>query len=96
MHITREQAVAAARQYVADASADSGTEFVVVEQLTREYDFGWVFFYDTRAYVETGDELQMAVGNAPVIVSTDGAVHETGTAYPIEHYVDLFRKSASG
>jgi hypothetical protein len=93
MSITREQARAAAKRYVANVSADGGTEYVVVEELTREYDFGWVFFYNTRAYVETGDEMQMAVGNAPVIVSRDGAVHVTGTAHPVEHYIDLFRRS---
>ena len=94
MSITREHALARARQYVAQVSADSATEFVLVDELTREYEFGWVFFYNTRAYLETGDEMQMAAGNAPVIVSTNGTVHVTGTAHPVEHYITLYRKSA--
>jgi len=38
-----------------------------------EHDFGWVFFYDTKEYLETNDVTHALAGNAPLIVDrTDG------------------------
>jgi Immunity protein 35 len=56
-----------------------------------EYEFGWVYFYNSREYTDTGELLYSLVGNAPVIVSRmDGELYETGTAHPVEHYIQQF------
>ena len=34
----------------------------------EEYDFGWVYFYNSKEFVETGNFDSSLVGNAPVIV----------------------------
>lgn len=58
-----------------------------------EYDFGWVYFYTSAEYMETGDFQHQLVGNAPVIVDrTTCQLYSTGTARPIEHYVEEFRR----
>ena len=55
--------------------------------------FGWVFFYDTKAYADTRDPLQSSVGNAPIIVDEDtGQIHVTGTASPVEHYIAIYER----
>lgn len=60
---------------------------------TDEHDFGWVYFYDLAEYVETGDFLHALAGNAPVIVDrATGRLYSSGTAHPVEHYVEEFRK----
>jgi hypothetical protein len=57
-----------------------------------EHDFGWVYFYNSKAFAETGDFEHGLIGNAPVIVDRrDCALYATGTARPIEHYVQEFR-----
>ena len=59
---------------------------------TAEHEFGWVYFYNSREFVETGDFLHSLVGNAPFIFNrTDGKLYSTGTARPIEHYIEEFR-----
>ena len=64
-----------------------------MEDQTLETEFGWVFFYNTREYVEDGDEMAIAVGNAPIIVDkTSGKLEVTGTAYPIEYYIEMYRR----
>jgi len=58
-----------------------------------EHDFGWVYFYDGSAHVESGKVSDALVGNAPLIVDRiDGKLYITGTAHPIEHYLQEFRR----
>jgi hypothetical protein len=60
-----------------------------------EYDFGWVYFYDGAIHVETGDLRDAVTGNAPLIVDrTDGKLYITGTARPIDYYLQEFRRGA--
>jgi hypothetical protein len=57
-----------------------------------EHDFGWVYFYDSSRHVETGNFDDLVVGNAPLIVDkADGKLYITGTAHPIEHYLEEHR-----
>jgi hypothetical protein len=61
---------------------------VILDDATLDKPYGWVFFYQSRAYIETGDESQVLLGNAPVIFNRiRGEYSVTGTAHPIEHYL---------
>jgi hypothetical protein len=63
------------------------------EEFTIEEDFGWVFFYDTKELVETGDISHAMGGNAPFIVTRkEGTVHYTGTAKDTKFYIEEFKK----
>lgn len=69
-------------------------DLVVVDKYTRQEDFGWVFFYNTQAYAERGDQRQALVGNAPLLVDREtGEIHMTGTAQPTDYYVEKYRRS---
>jgi hypothetical protein len=60
---------------------------VLLEDETRDKPYGWVFFYQSKAYSETGDTTEMLVGSAPVIFNRiSGEYRITGTAHPVEHY----------
>ncbi len=66
-------------------------QLVVVD--VQEHDFGWVYFYNSKEYAETGDFNFSLVGNPPVIVDrVDGKLYGTGTANPTEHYLGEFRR----
>lgn len=61
---------------------------MILEHVTLDKPYGWVFFYQSRSYVLTGDPSQMLAGNAPVIFNrVSGEYHVTGTAQPIEYYL---------
>lgn len=63
----------------------------IIDEFTIEADFGWVFFWQSRQYSRSGDPGDQLVGNAPLLVSrADGSLHETGTAEPIETYIENF------
>ncbi len=55
---------------------------------TREESFGWLFFYNTSAFLEKGNSIDMLAGNAPFLVSkNNGSVVTLGTARPIDDYL---------
>jgi len=68
-----------------------GDAWVVYADATQERAFGWVIFYGSRFYRETGDVSHAVAGNAPFLVNRySGEVEETGTAMPVEHYVTSY------
>jgi hypothetical protein len=56
--------------------------------------YGWVFFWDSREFIETKNPRKRIAGNAPVIVDrVDGEVRVTGTAEPLEYYLSKYEAS---
>jgi immunity protein 35 of polymorphic toxin system len=105
MTITREQADQLAATYLDEHEIaaydfesplplhDDRHDQTLVITRVAEHDVGWVYFYDSSKHVESGDLRYALVGNAPLIVDkTDGKLYITGTAHPIEYYLDLHRK----
>lgn len=84
-----EGAVALARKELANVEdLPDGDLLVLLLQHTIERPFGWVFFYTSRLYRETGESRYALAGNAPFIVDRrSGMVVTTGTAQPVEHYI---------
>jgi hypothetical protein len=66
-------------------------ECVILEKKTICRDWGWVFFYQSKGYIETGDFRYMLGGNAPIIVNKhSGEIVHTGTAQPTEYYINEY------
>ncbi|WP_086925087.1 YrhB domain-containing protein [Variovorax sp. JS1663] len=69
-----------------------GIPLKIVDRLDES--FGWVFFYESQIYLETGDFSSILAGNAPFIVdAADGAVHILGTACPVEIYIKEYEQT---
>lgn len=67
-------------------------DVVIDEQQTMEETFGWVYFYNSRQFLETGDFRYQLLGNAPIVVErSTGTIRETGTAKPLEEYLRPLR-----
>jgi hypothetical protein len=69
---------------------------VILDDETMETDVGWVFFYESPLYLQTKDPNDSLLGNAPILVRQDGLVTVTGTAHPIEEYLDIWRHAMKG
>jgi hypothetical protein len=89
--MTREEARALVEEFL-ESGPDSGDAgVVIIDSATLERSWGWVFLYQSREYLETGNDSDALVGNAPVIVDrATGRLHETGTADPIDTYLHNF------
>lgn len=71
-------------------------ELVILEDVTITKDYGWVFFYQSKAYLETNSISDSLAGNAPYIVNKhSGKISETGTAQPIEKYIEDYERQLS-
>jgi hypothetical protein len=85
--ITREQAQTVAASHIAKLMGDENS-CDIVDALTIDSPSGWMFFYQSRRYLETQDPSDALAGNAPLIVDRlTGKVTETGTAHPAEEYL---------
>jgi len=92
--MTRSEARQIALDFVKAMEADAGCELVLIEGRTIERNFGWVFFYQSRRHLETGNIGDALAGNAPIVVTrADGRIHETGTAHNIEYYLRKFENT---
>lgn len=93
--VDQQQARALAEEWFAahPATTSAGPiEMCLLDTETIEAEFGWVFFFTSKLNMETGDFSHALAGNAPLIVDRDaGTVHVTGTAHPIEHYMNQYR-----
>lgn len=54
-------------------------------------EFGWLFCYDSVAFLDQGDESAMLTGNAPIIIDHNGRLLLTSTAEPLEDFVEAYR-----
>lgn len=89
--MTRDDARKLAWDYIEPIQRGAGCEIAIVDNETKEYKFGWVFFYQSKLFLETGKIGYALAGNAPIVVTRkDGKVHSTGTALPIERYLAEF------
>ncbi len=94
--ITRDEATEIARRYLRGLERPGKPNLALVEEVTIERPFGWCFFWTSQRYLETDDDRWMLVVNAPFIVDRrDGSVHLTGTARPVEYYIERYERERS-
>jgi len=49
---------------------------VILEEHTIEKEYGWIFFYDWKRWLETRSYRYKALGNVPIVVEkNDGSIH---------------------
>ena len=61
---------------------------------TTEFNFGWVFFWNSRRFLETGDPRFALEGNTPFLVDrNDGTVRPIGTGYPLQQTISAYAES---
>lgn len=87
--MTEAEAREIALRYLKPMERCSGCALVILDSETVEKSFGWIFFYQSGRYLKSGNISDMLAGNAPIVVArADGRVHATGTAFPVEYYLD--------
>src|SRR5215475_14575405 len=90
----KQEARSLAEQHLSKMHVSPATELAILDEHTIETDFGWVFFWNSKRYLETGEFQYALAGNAPLIVDRrDGSIHETSTAYPIEEIIERYRRT---
>ena len=62
---------------------EEGDEAVINDALTLAKPYGWVFFYNSREFYESGNPLDGFGGNGPAVVTHEGAVHLLGSSQSV-------------
>jgi hypothetical protein len=92
MELSLDQARRITQVILESVALPGGDEAVIADE-PIEFDRGWVFMYDSKHYLETGELSAALAGNAPIAVFRSGEVRILGTAYPLEHYLDQLNSS---
>jgi hypothetical protein len=80
MAISFDQAKAIAERSVRAIAGACNDEFGIVGNET--IDEGWLFYYNSKAFIETGNSRDALAGNGPIFVDRSGVVKTTPTAIP--------------
>ena len=48
---------------------------------------GWVFFFNSKEFAETGDPMHALAGNGPIFVARDGTIRRLPSTVPWEQAV---------
>jgi len=71
--------------HILDRKAEKPQGLAIQETGTLERPWGWIFFWNTRLFLETGDLEHAMMGNPPICVNRlDGAVTIIGGDGPLE------------
>jgi hypothetical protein len=61
-------------------------ELLIVDESTIETADSWIFFYESRKWIEEGDRTARLLGNLPIEVSkNDGSIHRLS----LDRYFEL-------
>lgn len=72
-------AIAAFNGYLLRKQEEIGEALIRIPSPVQRLSRGWVFFYQSRAFLEAGDSGKMLVGHGPVVLSDDGRIVEGGS-----------------
>ncbi|MFT3684726.1 MAG: YrhB domain-containing protein [Phycisphaerales bacterium] len=93
---TKSDAEAIATQYLDAMCVKDGRligDLAVDKELIEEFDIGWVFYWSTARYWQTGAMEDAIAGNAPLLIRRGtGEVIALGTGRPTIYYVDWIRR----
>ena len=82
--IDRAEAIERARQAIAAIPDPTSAGYTLVVETAEEHRFGWLFFYESREYLRTGELMHRLFGNAPLIVDRrDGRTTFVPTGRPL-------------
>jgi hypothetical protein len=94
--MTKDEATRVAQRYLTEKEREIGFKLALLDNRTIERSFAWIFFYNSERYLETQDFRDSLAGNAPIVVlKSNGRIHVTGTAHPLEHYLKQLEAEAA-
>lgn len=91
--LSLEQAKKNVEHYLDKISTSIGMELVIIENDTRETNNSFIFIYNSKKFIINGHFSSALAGNSPLFVDKkNGKIYESGTAHPIEYYIDRYEK----
>lgn len=70
---------------------ENSEQFELLLNNTKKYEFGWVFFYASKRFIETGNTDYSIPGTSPFVVATDGSVTDLSSSVSPEEAIEEYR-----
>jgi hypothetical protein len=68
-------------------------EPMLIKEATIEKSYGWIFKFNSKAFLETGNVMRAFGGNAPFIIEkSTGKIHELWSTSPATEAILEFEK----
>ena len=78
--MNREEARAAVMECLQRREIGGPENLIIIDSSTIEKPYGWIFSYNSRRYLETGDIRYMVLGGGPIVViAATGEIIELGS-----------------
>ncbi len=92
--IDKNTAIKLVTDFINSRFSEEDDELVIAHEGTIEKDYGWVFFYNSKKFLETGEFSYALAGNGPIIFDKrDGSIHSFGTYKPPEEFIKEYDES---
>jgi hypothetical protein len=70
-----------------------GDELVIRDEATIEKSYGWIFFYNSRLYLQTENISHFVAGNGPIVVERgSGNLVRLPSAYPAKESIAEYER----
>lgn len=74
-------------------SLEGSDEIVIASELTREKEYGWIVFWDSKMRLETGNDKYSLIGGGPVVIEkSDGSLHFLGSRLGVDDGIKEYEK----
>ena len=78
---------------IQEMPGNADLDLMLIEPLVRESDRAWLFPFNTREYVQTGNIGAMAIGVGPIVVNRETGVPFVAPPMPTEHLLAQYAAS---
>ena len=80
-----------AKRIVESKVMENHPDCSIMDESSKEFSSCFVFYFQSKKFIESGNFGEMYVGQGPIIVCKEtGDLFETGSAHSTEHYVNAF------
>ncbi|MBD2491579.1 YrhB domain-containing protein [Aulosira sp. FACHB-615] len=91
--IDKETAASIVKEYITREIPVSDDELVIIHERTIEKQWGWVFFYQGKRWVETNDRRYKILGLYPIVIEKeDGTLNYLTLLKTIEESIQAYEE----
>lgn len=94
--LSKETAKKLAIEFMNSSSLDDAddNELIIVDKATIEKPYGWIFSYNSKKFLESGDFTYSLLGNGPVVVDKETMeVRELGSGPFVERFISEYEEN---
>jgi hypothetical protein len=91
--LTEQDMLEIADKYITHLNNERENKLIVLHEFTIRKPYGFVFFYNSKKYIETEDFKYVIAGNGPFLVENkEGLLYKFGTSESVEYSIKEYEE----